>query len=120
MLESLALVAFVAPMFIVLERVVPRERAATRWRAIALAAGMLAINTIVARSIKFSPQVATSTASVMLAWFLTELFAYWLHRAMHTVPVLWRVHRMHHVPATPLAWHQSWWINPLDIALFAI
>lgn len=38
-----------------------------------------------------------------LAWLVvlvvTELTFYWVHRAMHAVPWLWRVHAVHHGPA---------------------
>src|SRR5688572_16148972 len=110
-------VAWAIPAFIALERWVPRTRARTQWGAIALAAAMLAFNTLVARALAFAPDSA-SVARIALAWALAELAAYGLHRAMHAVPWLWRFHRMHHAPGL-LAWHRSWWIHPLDIAMFA-
>ena len=106
------------PFFIVLELAVPRERAPIRWRAIALACCMLVFNSQIVRHISFGVPATDSLARILLAWFTVELFAYWLHRAMHRVPWLWRFHRMHHAPV-PLAWHQSWWIHPVDIAMFA-
>jgi len=119
LLESVAFVAWAIPFFIVLEACVPRARAKIRWRAIALACAMLVVNSLVVRRISFGTPASAATARIVLAWFTTELCAYWLHRAMHRVPVLWRFHRMHHADV-PLAWHQSWWIHPIDIALFAI
>ena len=119
--ESIAFVAWAVPCFILVEAVVPRARARIRWPAIALATAMLVVNSVVARGLGYLTPVtgAASTARILVAWFATELAAYWLHRAMHRVPLLWRVHRMHHTDV-PLAWHQSWWIHPVDIALFAI
>jgi lathosterol oxidase len=33
---------------------------------------------------------------VLLIMFLTDLAQYWVHRAFHRVPLLWRFHRIHH------------------------
>jgi len=33
---------------------------------------------------------------VLLIMFLTDLAQYWVHRAFHQVPLLWRFHRIHH------------------------
>ena len=116
--ESLAFVAWAIPFFILLEAIFPRERQPIRWRAIVLACGMLAFNTIVIRELISAPRVTTdSTLRILAAWLVAEVFAYWLHRAMHRFPLLWRFHKLHHAPV-PLAWHQSWWIHPLDIAMF--
>jgi sterol desaturase/sphingolipid hydroxylase (fatty acid hydroxylase superfamily) len=119
LVESVAFVAWAVPFFIVIEACVPRVRAKTRWRAIVLAGGMLAVNSLVVRGIKFGAPSSTSTARIVLAWSTVELGAYWLHRAMHRVPLLWRVHKVHHADV-PLAWHQSWWIHPLDITMFVV
>lgn len=110
--------ACAVPFFITLELLVPRERRAIRWRAIAIACVLLAVNSQVVRHITFDVPHTDSAARIALAWFTVELFAYWLHRAMHHFGFLWRFHRLHHTPA-PLAWHQSWLIHPIDIALFA-
>lgn len=118
-LESVAFVAWAVPFFIALEAMAPRVRAKIRWRAIALACALLTFNSIVVRGISFGTPSAASTARIVLAWFATELAAYWLHRLMHRIPLLWRFHRMHHADV-PLAWHQSWWIHPVDIAMFAV
>ena len=40
-----------------------------------------------------------------LALVLGDVCGYWLHRAMHHVPALWRWHRVHHAP-THLGWRQ--------------
>src|SRR5262245_53070788 len=88
-----------------------------QWRALALAAAVMAFNTAMVRALSFAP-ASGSTPRIALAWCLSELFAYGVHRAMHRVPWLWRFHRMHHAPE-PIAWHRSWWIHPLDVALFA-
>lgn len=53
---------------------------------------------------------------VVLCIVLLDCFIYWQHRIMHAVPVLWRLHRVHHADVefdvtTALRFH------PLEIAL---
>lgn len=117
--ESIAFIAWAIPFFIVIEQLVPRRRASIRWGAIVIAIGLLVFNSLLVRQLHFPAQTSDSLARILLAWVLTEVAGYWLHRAMHRVPLLWRIHKLHHVDR-PLAWFQSWWIHPLDIALFAI
>ena len=117
--ESIVFIGWAVPFFIAIEALAPRERAETRWGAIVLAGSMLVVNSILVRGIGFGAPASTTTARIVIAWFAVELSGYWLHRAMHRIPLLWRVHKMHHANV-PLAWHQSWWIHPLDIAMFAI
>lgn len=117
-LARVALTAFEVPALVALELWVPRRRAPVQWRVIVAAAAMLAINTVVVHALTVVP--ASDTAiRVVGAWVLVEVTAYWMHRAMHAVPWLWRFHRMHHAPG-PVAWHRSWWIHPVDIALFVV
>lgn len=54
--------------------------------------------------------------SIPLAMLLLELIVYWQHRLMHTMPLLWRMHRIHHIDTgfdvtTGVRFH------PLEIAL---
>jgi sterol desaturase/sphingolipid hydroxylase (fatty acid hydroxylase superfamily) len=53
---------------------------------------------------------------IPLAMLLLELIIYWQHRLMHAVPLLWRLHRVHHIDTgfdvtTGVRFH------PLEIAL---
>lgn len=53
---------------------------------------------------------------VPVAMVLLELIIYWQHRLMHSVPLLWRMHRVHHIDTgfdvtTGVRFH------PLEIAL---
>ena len=55
-----------------------------------------------------------SQAIIML--LLADLLRYWLHRASHEWPLLWRLHAVHHSP------HKVYWLNvarfhPLEKAL---
>ena len=111
-------VAWTIAIFTVLEALVPRRSVATRWRSIALGAGLLAIDSAVTRLLAHTPASA-DLARIALAWLVTELLSYVLHRAMHRLPALWRFHRLHHTHE-PLAWHVAWRIHPVDAALFAI
>jgi len=55
-----------------------------------------------------------------LALFVTNDFTrYWLHRWMHTIPVLWRFHRVHHSAEVlnPLTFYR---IHPVENILFGI
>lgn len=45
----------------------------------------------------FWPGHAPFAVKVVLAFFLVELFSYWLHRAAHRFPLLWQFHSTHHV-----------------------
>ena len=54
--------------------------------------------------------------AVTLAWLLLDCAIYWQHRAMHALPLLWRLHRVHHTDTvfdttTALRFH------PLEILL---
>lgn len=37
-------------------------------------------------------------AQVVLMVLAADFFRYWLHRAMHEIPLLWRLHAVHHAP----------------------
>jgi sterol desaturase/sphingolipid hydroxylase (fatty acid hydroxylase superfamily) len=54
----------------------------------------------------------------LLAVAVAQLFSYGWHRAMHRVPLLWRLHRVHH-EAGPLCWTTAWVLHPLDAILNA-
>jgi sterol desaturase/sphingolipid hydroxylase (fatty acid hydroxylase superfamily) len=44
-------------------------------------------------------------AQVLLLIVAADFMRYWLHRAAHTVPVLWRLHAVHHSP------DRLYWLN---------
>lgn len=109
-------IAIAIPVFAAIEAWRPRHRMAVPWRGIALAAALFAVNRLVVGAVTDAPY-ATHVGRVVAAWLLTELAAYGVHVAMHRVSWLWRFHRMHHAPG-PIAFHRSWWIHPVDVALF--
>lgn len=58
--------------------------------------------------------------SFTLSLFLASDFSrYWLHRWMHQVPFLWRIHRLHHSAEvlTPITFYR---IHPLESLLFGL
>lgn len=117
-LARMAFTAGAVPALIAIELCVPRRRMPVQWRAIVIGGGLLVVNSAVAHALIAAPE-SSSTVRVVLAWIIGEVFAYWVHRAMHAVPWLWRFHRVHHGPE-PMAWHRSWWIHPIDIAMFTL
>jgi sterol desaturase/sphingolipid hydroxylase (fatty acid hydroxylase superfamily) len=52
------------------------------------------------------------------AIFLSEVGEYWAHRKMHTVPFLWRFHKVHH-SVDEMDWLASARLHPVDRALTA-
>jgi sterol desaturase/sphingolipid hydroxylase (fatty acid hydroxylase superfamily) len=49
------------------------------------------------------------------AFLLSEIAEYWAHRTMHTVPWLWRFHKVHH-GITEMDWLASARLHPVDRA----
>ncbi len=44
---------------------------------------------------------------------ISDFFAYWVHRLLHQVPWLWRLHTIHH-SARPMDWLANVRLHPLD------
>jgi sterol desaturase/sphingolipid hydroxylase (fatty acid hydroxylase superfamily) len=55
-------------------------------------------------------------AQIPLAWLVVEFFAYWPHRLLHEVPMLWRLHATHH-SAERLYWLNATRAHPLEHVL---
>ncbi|HVA08215.1 MAG TPA: sterol desaturase family protein, partial [Acidimicrobiales bacterium] len=49
------------------------------------------------------------------AFLIAELCGYWAHRATHTVPILWRFHRVHH-SIGEMDWLAAGRLHPVDQA----
>jgi sterol desaturase/sphingolipid hydroxylase (fatty acid hydroxylase superfamily) len=56
---------------------------------------------------------------LVAAFVLGDLAGYFVHRAMHGSPWLWRIHRVHHAD-TDLTWLEAWRQHPLDFLLHGI
>jgi sterol desaturase/sphingolipid hydroxylase (fatty acid hydroxylase superfamily) len=65
------------------------------------------------------PTAAPVVVRVLLAFFLVELCSYWMHRAFHHFPILWRFHRTHH-GIGELNGMKSLRVHPVDNALFYV
>lgn len=99
---------------------VPAPKA--RWPAVLACIGLFTLNTALMSSAGgalldavgglVAPRPPT-VWRVALALVLGDVCGYWVHRAMHEVPVLWRLHRVHHAP-THLTWLEAWRQHPLD------
>ena len=55
-------------------------------------------------------------AQVVLMILGADFLRYWLHRAMHTHPLLWRLHAVHHAPER-LYWLNVGRFHPVDKAI---
>ena len=51
---------------------------------------------------------------VLLALVLAELWGYWAHRLAHSVPLLWRFHRVHH-SIEHMRWVSAHRQHPIDV-----
>ncbi len=61
---------------------------------------------------------ASSIAGGILAYLLArELVIYWLHRAFHAVPALWRFHQVHH-NVTEMRWMNGYRVHLLEPVAF--
>lgn len=50
------------------------------------------------------------------AFIVAELTAYWTHRIEHRLPILWRVHAVHHA-SRDVHWVTSFRFHPADVAI---
>ncbi len=87
-------------------------------------AGIVFVSTMLQRHFSDAPSVALSYTAIMLlfsvVFFVTEDFSrFYLHRLMHKVPILWRLHKTHHSAEvlTPLTLFR---VHPLEMCLYQI
>jgi len=52
-------------------------------------------------------------AQALLLVISADFFRYWLHRLSHTLPILWRLHAVHHSP-TKLYWLNTSRFHPIE------
>lgn len=62
------------------------------------------------------PTELPGVAQVFLLIFIKDFFRYWLHRAMHEVPFLWRFHAAHH-SAERLYWLNGIRSHPVEVVI---
>ena len=62
------------------------------------------------------PAEASLVVQLVLAMVISQFGEYWVHRLMHTHPLLWRLHATHHSPRR-LYWLNAARFHPLDTAI---
>jgi sterol desaturase/sphingolipid hydroxylase (fatty acid hydroxylase superfamily) len=118
-----------AGLFVPLEYLAPASSRPLEPRGMALGAGLLVLNTVVMQLVG-APALAwlsdaidaptqRTMARVVVVFVASDLLGYWLHRAMHRVPWLWRFHRLHH-EATALSWLDAWRQHPVDFVVHGL
>ncbi|MGV3623383.1 MAG: sterol desaturase family protein [Archangium sp.] len=118
--------AMMAGLFVPLEYLFPARVVHTSRSSMALGAMLFVVNTLSMQLISerlWSSVQLTSlrrSALIIAAVFVASDFAgYWIHRAMHRVPWLWKFHSLHH-EATELSWLDAWRQHPVDFVLHGI
>ncbi|HIQ28099.1 MAG TPA: fatty acid hydroxylase family protein [Sulfurovum sp.] len=68
--------------------------------------------------IRVSKEILLLSYTLVL-FAVSDLSRYWLHRLMHSVPILWRFHRVHHSAEVlnPLTFYR---VHPLENILFGL
>ena len=56
---------------------------------------------------------------IVPALLVYQVMVYWLHRAMHDVPLLWRIHQHHHSSERIDIW-SVYRAHPLEVPIFAL
>lgn len=118
-----------AGLFVPLEAFFPARATTPSRRGQALGAGLLIANTMLMQllgvpllqlvaSLVNAPATRT-VGTVLFVFVVSDLVGYFIHRAMHRVPLLWRFHQVHH-QATELSWLDAWRQHPVDFVLHGI
>ncbi len=138
-LKDLALVIGLGAAFIVLERLIPRDRGQPVLRpgwttdllhtfvggwlislgifAVGVALSLLSVHAVpasVAHAIRSQP----GWLQFIEILLLSDLGVYWIHRISHAAPVLWRFHAVHH-SSEHLDWAASHRVHPVEQVLFS-
>ncbi|MEC7948480.1 MAG: sterol desaturase family protein [Myxococcota bacterium] len=53
------------------------------------------------------------------ALLVYQLLIYWIHRALHAVPLLWRIHQHHHSSERIDVW-STYRVHPLELPIFGV
>jgi sterol desaturase/sphingolipid hydroxylase (fatty acid hydroxylase superfamily) len=130
-LHRVAQFALLAPLCISIEILLPRERVSWSSRGqgvvigliqmLAATAVMTMINMLPLHPLFVIP--GPVTIPVALAYILiTDLPFYWMHRASHTVPLLWRLHSVHHSvrEMSAVTSHHGHFCEELVVGLFQL
>jgi len=130
-MPSVVMLAICAAVLWPLERRWPKHGKPQNIHAMGVCAGLFLVNAVVmvvvAAPLLSALHAAVGTCSTAVAtplrltviMVLADLAGYGIHRAMHTFPVLWRFHRLHH-EAYDLTWWETWRQHPVDALLHAL
>jgi sterol desaturase/sphingolipid hydroxylase (fatty acid hydroxylase superfamily) len=126
---TLVFLAMMAGLFVPLEAFFPARATTPSRRAMALGAGLLVLNTLLmqwlgvpvlnALGSAVNAEASRGVGVLVLVFVLSDLVGYFIHRAMHRVPLLWRFHKLHH-EATELSWLDAWRQHPVDFVLHGL
>ncbi|MBA2479955.1 MAG: sterol desaturase family protein [Planctomycetes bacterium] len=118
-----------AGIMIPLERLFPRDGVRQSPSDAFACAALFVVNVLLMHAIggsllasaMIAPTWGPSSAPALLiaALVLGDLAGYLVHRAMHRVPWLWRLHRVHHDPVL-LSWMEAWRVHPVDFLLHGL
>lgn len=114
-----------AGLFIPFEHFFGARRFQTDHRMTALGIALFVANTVLMQIIGapllslISRPAARGMALFIGVFIAADFCGYWIHRAMHRVPMLWKLHRLHH-QATELTWIDAWRQHPLDFVIHGL
>jgi sterol desaturase/sphingolipid hydroxylase (fatty acid hydroxylase superfamily) len=99
-------------LLLVLQRLWPRREVGGGWRRSATNIALVVIDTAVLRlafpllafdlSIRLAEgqvgllQALPELSAIVLGVLILDVIIYWQHRLLHAIPMLWRLHRVHH------------------------
>ncbi len=63
------------------------------------------LNSLIPKTTQLWPSHWSVVSQALLMLLAADFFSYWLHRAAHHVPLLWRLHQIHHSP------EKLYWLN---------
>lgn len=129
LLGTAVFLAMMAGLFVPLEGWAYRHRSKVEPRTVLLCVGLLFADVVLMdwaggalldglRGLSWRPPTPT-WARVLAVLVLAEVAGYWVHRAAHRLPILWRFHALHHRPKH-LYWLEAWRQHPIDFVLHGI
>jgi sterol desaturase/sphingolipid hydroxylase (fatty acid hydroxylase superfamily) len=130
--QVVAGIAVMAPLFVILERLNPEVRrtkvheeqrtdyayvaAQIVWLPICGLILTTLVGAIARARLPIGDLSHVYGVQATCAFIVAELTAYWTHRIEHTLPILWRVHAVHHA-SRDVHWVTSFRFHPADVAI---
>lgn len=129
LLGALVFLVLMAGLFVPLEYLAPGSSPRASARSMLIGAALFILNTVLMEllggplldglaSLVNAPASRTA-GRVVFVFFAADLLGYWIHRAMHRVPLLWRFHQVHH-QAVELHWLDAWRQHPVDFVVHGV